>query len=84
MLKNLGRLSQLFGVERTERDLILKCITGFNRADFGERIEALRAISNLSMRLGAQRTKIFVLPAVNDLLTDAEDLVIVECIKMFN
>jgi hypothetical protein len=71
-------------VERTEKDLILKCITGFNRSDFCERIEALRAISNLSTRLGAQKTKLFVLPAVVDMLTDAEDLVIVECIKMFN
>jgi hypothetical protein len=52
MLKNLGKLSQLFGVENTQKDLILKCITGFNRRDFSERIEALRAITHLSMRLG--------------------------------
>ena len=52
MLKCLGELSQLFGVELTQSKLVDQCAIAFNQTDFRVRIEALRAISFMAMRLG--------------------------------
>lgn len=71
-------------MELTETKLIPQCTSGFNQNDFRVRIEALRAIASLSMRLGKDKFQSYVLPVLGPLLHDSEDLVIVEAIKMFN
>jgi len=83
MLKCLGELSQLFGVELTKSKLVDQCAIAFNQPDFRVRIEALRAIAMMAMRLGQHKFQQNVVLLLN-LLTDSEDLVVIEAIKMFN
>lgn len=80
----MGELSQLLGVELTETKLIPQCTSGINKSDFRVRIESLKALTTLSMRLGQQKFTQYVLPVLGPLLHDSEDMVIVEAIKMYN
>jgi predicted DNA-binding protein len=84
MLKSMGELAQLFDVEATQLKLLPACNSALNRPEFRVRIEALKALSVLSMRLGAQKCKTYILPVVEHYLVDAEDLVVVEAINMYN
>jgi hypothetical protein len=64
--------------------LIQQCFSGINRKDFKVRVQVLRTMTELSLRVGEKKVSEYVLPLVEMLLEDPEDLVILENIKMSN
>lgn len=52
MLKCLPELSSIFGVDKSDF-LVQQCFSGINRKDFKVRVQVLRTLGSLSLRVGA-------------------------------
>ena len=81
MLKCLPELSSIFGVDKSDF-LVQQCFSGINRKDFKVRVQVLRTLGSLSLRVGAQKVAEYVLPLIEMLLEDPEDFVILENVRM--
>lgn len=51
MLANLTELSQIFGAEKSDF-LIQQCISSINRSDYQVKIQVLKTLSSLCLRIG--------------------------------
>ena len=76
MLANLTELSQIFGAEKSDF-LIQQCISSINRSDYQVKIQVLKTLSSLCLRIGQQKVAANVIPLTESVLQDPEDLVVI-------
>ena len=81
MLANLTELSQIFGAEKGDF-LLQQCISPINRSDYQVKVQVLKTLSSLCLRIGQQKVTANVLPLTEIVLQDPEDLVVIQTIKM--
>lgn len=84
IIKNASEIGKLFGAETTNYLISFLCMSSINKHDSKVTVQVLKTLSSLCLIIGQNRVDTKILPMIEDLFSDPEDLVIIESIKLHN
>ena len=84
IIKSASEIGKLFGAETTNYLISFLCMSSINKHEPKVTLQVLKTLSSLCLIIGQNRVDTKILPMIEDLFSDPEDLVIIESIKLHN
>lgn len=84
LFANLGTLCDFFGTKVTMDNLIPIVIACFNKKEFLVKMDCIKSITGISMKVGKQTLSQYLLQISLQFLYDSEELVVLQILKTLN